>query len=199
MSDEKYPSVLEYFGERKKRSRSRSLKSISPRAKYSQRDDDDDDDDDTNSSPPPTLLATSAARSLLENNSSSCMLSMTSSDAATSAHCVVMAQSLRHRKPWIFNASKGSSRSAKSPRAEVRPPLLLFVVEIVEIVEDTNGVVVVLAVIFWRPSRYHERNKRTCWVVQERERDRGHKEYSNKMGMISNERKNPLFFSKQKP
>ena len=118
----------------------------------------------------PTLLATSAARSLLENNSSSCMLSMTSSDAATSAHCVVMAQSLRHRKPWIFNASKGSSRSAKSPRAEVRP-LLLFVVEIVEIVvvEDTNGVVV-LAVIFWRRSR-HER-KRT-WVVQ-RERDRGH-------------------------
>ena len=121
----------------------------------------------------PTLLATSAARSLLENNSSSCMLSMTSSDAATSAHCVVMAQSLRHRKPWIFNASKGSSRSAKSPRAEVRPPLLLFVVEIVEIVEDTNGVVVVLAVIFWRPSNRHERNTRkTCWVVQERERER---------------------------
>ena len=120
-----------------------------------------------------TLLATSAARSLLENNSSSCMLSMTSSDAATSAHCVVMAQSLRHRKPWIFNASKGSSRSAKSPRAEVRPPLLLFVVEIVEIVEDTNGVVVVLAVIFWRPSNRHERNTRkTCWVVQERERER---------------------------
>ena len=105
------------------------------------------------------------------------MLSMTSSDAATSAHCVVMAQSLRHRKPWIFNASKGSSRSAKSPRAEVRP-LLLFVVEIV-VVEDTNGVVVVLAVIFWRPSR-HER-KRTYWVVQ-RERDRGHKEYYNNGG-----------------
>ena len=99
------------------------------------------------------------------------MLSMTSSDAATSAHCVVMAQSLRHRKPWIFNASKGSSRSAKSPRAEVRKPLLLFVVEIVEIVEDTNGVVVVLAVIFWRPSNRHER-KRTYWVVQERERQR---------------------------
>ena len=61
-----------------------------------------------------TLLATSAARSLLENNSSSCMLSMTSSDAATSAHCVVMAQSLRHRKPWIFNASKGSSRALRA-------------------------------------------------------------------------------------
>ena len=95
------------------------------------------------------------------------MLSMTSSDAATSAHCVVMAQSLRHRKPWIFNASKGSSRSAKSPRAEVRP-LLLFVVEIVEIVVTEDTGVVVLAVIFWRRSR-HER-KRT-WVVQ-RERQR---------------------------
>ena len=106
---------------------------------------------------------------------------MTSSDAATSAHCVVMAQSLRHRKPWIFNASKGSSRSAKSPRAEVRP-LLLFVVEIVEIVEDTNGVVVVLAVIFWRRSR-HERKRK--WVVQ-RERDRGR---VLQWGMISNERK----------
>ena len=142
-----------------------------------------------------TLLATSAARSLLENNSSSCMLSMTSSDAATSAHCVVMAQSLRHRKPWIFNASKGSSRSAKSPRAEVRPPLLLFVVEIVEIVEDTNGVVVVLAVIFWRPSNRHERNKRTCWVVQEREREtEDTKSTPIKWGMISNERKNSLFF-----
>ena len=99
------------------------------------------------------------------------MLSMTSSDAATSAHCVVMAQSLRHRKPWIFNASKGSSRSAKSPRAEVRP--LLFVVEIVEIVVEDTGVVV-LAVIFWRRSR-HERKRK--WVVQ-RERDRGH-EYEN--------------------
>ena len=128
------------------------------------------------------------------------MLSMTSSDAATSAHCVVMAQSLRHRKPWIFNASKGSSRSAKSPRAEVRKPLLLFVVEIVEIVEDTNGVVVVLAVIFWRPSRYHERNKRTCWVVQERERDRGHKEYSNKMGDdFKRKKKSPFFFETKNP
>mgnify|MGYP004040519617 CR=1 FL=1 len=127
------------------------------------------------------------------------MLSMTSSDAATSAHCVVMAQSLRHRKPWIFNASKGSSRSAKSPRAEVRPPLLLlFVVEIVEIVEDTNGVVVVLAVIFWRPSRYHERNKRTYWVVQRERETEDTKSTPIKWGMISNERKNPLFFSKQK-
>ena len=74
------------------------------------------------------------------------MLSMTSSDAATSAHCAVMAQSLRHLKPWIFKASKGSSRSAKSPRAEVRlflppprsPPPPNVVVK----------VVVVLAVIF---------------------------------------------------
>ena len=104
-----------------------------------------------------TLLATSAARSLLENNSSSCMLSMTSSDAATSAHCVVMAQSLRHRKPWIFNASKGSSRSAKSPRAEVRP----FVVEIV-----------VLAVIFWRRRSRGTKGKRVRVGGTERERDR---------------------------
>ena len=90
------------------------------------------------------------------------MLSMTSSDAATSAHCVVMAQSLRHRNPWIFNASKGSSRSAKSPRAEVRPPLL-FEIEVVK--------VVVLAVIFWRRSRQHERKRK--WVVlRERERQR---------------------------
>ena len=89
---------------------------------------------------------------------------MTSSDAATSAHCVVMAQSLRHRKPWIFNASKGSSRSAKSPRAEVR--LLLFVVEIV--VEDrVCAGVVVLAVIFWRGAG----TKGSVWVVQ-RERQR---------------------------
>ena len=74
------------------------------------------------------------------------MLSMTSSDAATSAHWLVMAQSLRHLKPWIFKASKGSSRSAKSPRAEVRlflppprsPPPPNVVVK----------VVVVLAVIF---------------------------------------------------
>ena len=116
------------------------------------------------------------------------MLSMTSSDAATSAHCVVMAQSLRHRKPWIFNASKGSSRSAKSPRAEVRP--LLFVVEIV-VVEDTG--VVVLAVIFWRRSR-HER-KRT-WVVQ-RERDRGHEYY--KMGDDFKRKKNPFFFETKNP
>ena len=118
------------------------------------------------------------------------MLSMTSSDAATSAHCVVMAQSLRHRKPWIFNASKGSSRSAKSPRAEVRP-LLLFVVEIVEIVVTEDTGVVVLAVIFWRRSR-HER-KRTFWVVQ-RERDRGHEYY--KMGDDFKRKKNPLFETK---
>ena len=76
------------------------------------------------------------------------MLSMTSSDAATSAHWLVMAQSLRHLKPWIFKASKGSSRSAKSPRAEVRlflppprsPPPPNVVVKVV--------VKVVLAVIF---------------------------------------------------
>lgn len=117
---------------------------------------------------------------------------MTSSDAATSAHCVVMAQSLRHRKPWIFNASKGSSRSAKSPRAEVRP-LLLFVVEIVEIVVEDTGVVV-LAVIFWRRSR-HER-KRTFWVVQ-RERDRGHEYY--KMGDDFKRKKNPFFFETKNP
>ena len=94
------------------------------------------------------------------------MLSMTSSDAATSAHCVVMAQSLRHRKPWIFNASKGSSRSAKSPRAEVRKPtlLLLFVVEIV----------VLAVIIFWRRRRRHERKAYTCGWYRERERDRGH-------------------------
>ena len=86
---------------------------------------------------------------------------MTSSDAATSAHCVVMAQSLRHRKPWIFNASKGSSRSAKSPRAEVR--LLLFVVKVV--VEDrVCAGVVVLAVIFWR-----SRHERKCVGGTERE------------------------------
>ena len=97
------------------------------------------------------------------------MLSMTSSDAATSAHCVVMAQSLRHRKPWIFNASKGSSRSAKSPRAEVRKPtLLLLLFVVVEIV-------VLAVIIFWRRrSNRHERKAciRVGGTERERERER---------------------------
>ena len=76
------------------------------------------------------------------------MLSMTSSDAATSAHCAVMAQSLRHLKPWIFKASKGSSRSAKSPRAEVRlflppppppPKVVIFVVVLAVILKEEGG------------------------------------------------------------
>ena len=76
------------------------------------------------------------------------MLSMTSSDAATSAHCAVMAQSLRHLKPWIFKASKGSSRSAKSPRAEVRlflppppppPKVVIFVVVVLAVILKEEG------------------------------------------------------------
>jgi hypothetical protein len=67
-----------------------------------------------------TLLATSAAKSLCEKNSSSCIPSMTPTCEATSGHCEVIATSLRHRKPWTFKASCGSSSRARRPAADVK-------------------------------------------------------------------------------
>ena len=62
---------------------------------------------------------------------------MTPTCEATSGHCEVIATSLRHRKPWTFKASCGSSSKARRPAADVK--------RLEE--EEDDGIVVVAAAI----------------------------------------------------
>ena len=62
---------------------------------------------------------------------------MTPTREATSGHCEVIATSLRHRKPWTFKASCGSSSRARRPAADVK--------RLEEEEEEEDGIVVVVA------------------------------------------------------